>query len=66
MSPWCRPVEEKETRLQHRGPKWRTATMTEVLHNLPFLRHAPRRVVEVGSPCSLNLYPLPLVCEQTQ
>ncbi|KAK9861042.1 hypothetical protein WJX84_008386, partial [Apatococcus fuscideae] len=42
-----KPVEEKETQLQHRGPKWRTATMTEVLHNLPFLRHAPRRVVEL-------------------
>jgi len=52
----CRPIEKRERSLQHSGPTWRAPMLHDTLYNLPFLRHAPRKLIEVGSDgsCSLN------------
>ena len=44
----CRPLEKRERNLHHTGPNWSAPTITEVLGNLPFLRQAPRNMLEVG------------------
>jgi len=43
----CRPVETRERHLERIGPVYKTPTVIQTLHNLPFLRHAPNRITEV-------------------
>ncbi len=45
----CRPIEKRERSLQHSGPTWRAPMLHDTLYNLPFLRHAPRKLIEVGN-----------------
>lgn len=48
LNGWCRPVEKRERSLQHSGPTWKAPMLQDVLYNLPFLRHSPRSMIEVG------------------
>lgn len=45
----CRPIEKRERSLQHSGPTWRAPMLHDILLNLPFLRHAPKHLIEVSS-----------------
>ena len=42
-----RPIEKRERDLERTGPKYNHPGVVQILHNLPFLRHVPHRIVEV-------------------
>ena len=52
----CRPLERRERSLQQSGPTWRAPMLHDILLNLPFLRHAPKSLIEVR----LRPWPVPL------
>ncbi|KAK9819620.1 hypothetical protein WJX72_000338 [[Myrmecia] bisecta] len=52
-----KPIEKRERQLHHEGPTWKAPEVLEVLRNLPFARHLPKRIVEELLVCGrLRMY----------